>query len=92
MPMVMYSFFEEYDFSGKTIIPFNVHNRSRFSGTISTIQELEPNASVVTDGFTVSERSEADTALRKFSENFSTHLFTVLTKYAIVISQVEQKA
>ncbi|MDE6608550.1 MAG: flavodoxin [Lachnospiraceae bacterium] len=60
MPMAMYSFFEEYDFSGKTIIPFNVHNGSRFSGTISTIQELEPDASVVEDGFTVSERSVAD--------------------------------
>lgn len=60
MPMVMYSFFEEYDFSGKTIIPFNVHNGSRFSSTISTIRELEPDASIVEDGFTVSERSVAD--------------------------------
>ena len=47
MPMALYSFFEEYDFSGKTIIPFNVHNGSRFSGTISTIQELEPGATVI---------------------------------------------
>ena len=62
MPMVMYSFFEEYDFSGKTIIPFNVHNGSRFSSTISTIQELEPQAEVITDGFTVSERNVADAA------------------------------
>lgn len=62
MPMVMYSFFEEYDFSGKTIIPFNVHNGSRFSSTIETIQELEPQATVITDGFTVSERSVADAA------------------------------
>lgn len=53
MPMVMYSFFDEYDFSGKTIIPFNSHNGSRFSDTINTIQELEPNATVITDGFTV---------------------------------------
>lgn len=60
MPMIMYSFFEEYDFSGKTIIPFNVHNGSRFSGTIGTIQELEPNATVIEDGFTVNERDVAD--------------------------------
>lgn len=46
--------------SGKTIIPFNVHNGSRFSSTISTIRELEPDASIVEDGFTVSERSVAD--------------------------------
>lgn len=60
MPQVMYSFFDEYDFSGKTIIPFNVHNGSRFSGTIETIKELEPNANVITDGFTVNERDVAD--------------------------------
>ncbi|NOU77494.1 flavodoxin [Paenibacillus sp. LMG 31459] len=53
LPQVMYSFFDEYDFSGKTIIPFNVHNGSRFSGTIKTIQKLEPEANVITDGFTV---------------------------------------
>lgn len=60
MPMVLYSFFDEYDFSGKTIIPFNVHNGSRFSRTIETIKELEPGATVVEDGFTVSENDVAD--------------------------------
>lgn len=56
LPQILYSFFDEYDFSGKTIIPFNSHNGSQFSGTIETIQELEPDAVVVTDGFTVNER------------------------------------
>ena len=62
MPMALYSFFDEYDFSGKTIIPFNVHNGSRFSDTIAAIQDLEPNAEVITDGFTVSEREVAEAA------------------------------
>lgn len=62
MPQALYSFFDEYDFSGKTIVPFNVHNGSRFSGTIETIQELEPDAEVITDGFTVSEREVAKAA------------------------------
>lgn len=62
MPQALYSFFDEYDFSGKTIIPFNVHNGSRFSGTIESIQELEPDAEVITDGFTVSERDVAEAA------------------------------
>ena len=57
LPMAVYSFFDEYDFSGKTIIPFNVHNGSRFSRTIETIQELEPNATVIEDGFTISEQN-----------------------------------
>lgn len=60
LPMAVYSFFDEYDFSGKTIIPFNVHNGSRFSRTIETIQELEPDALVVEEGFTVSERDVAE--------------------------------
>lgn len=62
MPQALYSFFDEYDFSGKTMIPFNVHNGSRFSGTIETIQDLEPDAEVITDGFTVSERDVAGAA------------------------------
>lgn len=62
LPQVLYSFFDEYDFSGKTIIPFNVHNGSRFSRTIETIQELEPEAVVITDGFTVNERDVPDAA------------------------------
>lgn len=62
MSQALYSFFDEYDFSGKTIIPFNVHNGSRFSGTIETIQDLEPDAEVITDGFTVSERDVAGAA------------------------------
>lgn len=62
MPQALYSFFDEYDLSGKTIIPFNVHNGSRFSGTIQTIQELEPGAVVIEDGFTVSEQNAAGAA------------------------------
>lgn len=62
MPQVLYSFFDEYDLSGKTIIPFNVHNGSRFSGTVETIQRLEPDATVITDGFTVNERDVPDAA------------------------------
>lgn len=62
MPMALYSFFDEYDFSGKTIIPFNVHNGSRFSSTIQTIQEMEPAAALIEDGFTVNERDVAKAA------------------------------
>lgn len=44
------------------IIPFNVHNGSRFSGTIETIQDPDPDAEVMTDGFNVSERVVAEAA------------------------------
>lgn len=56
MPMILYTFFDTYDFSGKTIIPFNTHGGSGFSGTISTIRRLEPNATVK-DGKSISRNS-----------------------------------
>lgn len=62
LPQPLYTFFDEYDFSGKTIIPFNSHNGSRFSNTIETIKELEPDAEVIEDGFTVNERNVPDAA------------------------------
>ena len=57
MPMILYSFFDENDFSGKTIIPFNTHGGSGFSDTINSIAELEPEAAVNQDGFTVSRNN-----------------------------------
>lgn len=60
MPAIMYSFFDTYDFSGKTIIPFTTHGGSRLSGTVEIIQELEPDANVLTNAFTVSRNDVAD--------------------------------
>lgn len=60
MPMILYSFFDTYDFSGKNIIPFNTHGGSGFSNTISTIEELEPDANVDEDGFMVSRNNVQD--------------------------------
>ena len=47
-PMIIYTLFEQYDFSGKTIIPFNTHMGSRDGGTYQTIKELAPKAKVLT--------------------------------------------
>lgn len=58
--MPMYTFFEEYDFSGKIIIPFVTHGGSGFSGTIGTIQELEPNATVIEAGLSISRNHVAN--------------------------------
>lgn len=60
MPMIMYSFFEQNDFSGKTIIPFTVHGGSRFSGSIKQIQNLQPNATVITTGLAISRNNIAE--------------------------------
>lgn len=60
MPMILYTFLEEYDLSGKTIVPFNTHGGSGFSNTIQTIAELQPGADVLEDGFTVSRNNVAE--------------------------------
>lgn len=57
LPMPLYTFLEEYDFSGKTIIPFTTHGGSGFSRTIQTIAELQPGAEVLTDGLSISRNS-----------------------------------
>ena len=56
MPYILYTFFETYDFSGKTIVPFNTHGGSGFSGTQETIAELEPNATML-EGKSISRNS-----------------------------------
>lgn len=59
MPKPLYTFFDEYDFSGKTIIPFCTHGGSRFSGAISTIRDMEKNATVL-DGYAIARERVAD--------------------------------
>lgn len=54
LPMPLYTFLEEYDFGGKTIVPFTTHGGSGFSRTIQTIAELQPDATVITDGLSIS--------------------------------------
>lgn len=52
MPMIMYTFLEYYDLSGKTIIPFCTHAGSGNAGTFSTIGNLQSGATV-SSGFDV---------------------------------------
>ena len=61
LPMPLYTLLEQTDLSGKTIVPFTTHGGSGFSRTIQTIQELQPNATVVSDGLSISRNSVAQT-------------------------------
>lgn len=60
LPMPLYSFLEEYDFSGKTIIPFTTHGGSGLSRTVQTIQELQPDAAVVENSLSISRNNVPD--------------------------------
>lgn len=44
IPMPVASFLEEYDFSGKTIIPFCSHGGGRFGQSLTAIAKLAPDA------------------------------------------------
>ena len=68
-PMIIYTLFDKYDFSGKTIIPFNTHMGSHDGGTYDTIRELEPNATVVMNGLPV-EMKTAETGAAKQVEKW----------------------
>lgn len=46
MPMAVFTFLEEYDFSGKTIMPFCTHEGSGMGHSESDIKKLCPNANV----------------------------------------------
>lgn len=52
MPKPLYTFFDEYDFGGKTVIPFCTHGGSGFSDAVETIRKMEKNA-VVFDGYAI---------------------------------------
>lgn len=59
MPMAVYSFLDEYDLSGKTVLPFCTHGGSGLCGTDKNIQQEEKDAKVA-DGLAISDSSLND--------------------------------
>lgn len=59
MPQAMFTFLEEYDFSGKTIIPFITHGGYGAGSSMEDIKKLCPDAKV-TEEFFEAEREEID--------------------------------
>ncbi len=53
IPMPIASFIEEYDFSGKTIVPFCSHGGGRFGQSLTAIAKLAPN-STIAEGLAIS--------------------------------------
>ncbi len=70
MPMILYTLFDSYDFSGKTIAPFCTSGGSGLSDTVNSIKELEPEADVL-DGLHIgdSASSEPDSAVGEWLES-----------------------
>jgi flavodoxin len=47
MPMAVFTFLEEYDFSGKTIVPFCTHEGSGLGRSVEDIKELCPQSTIL---------------------------------------------
>ncbi len=52
LPMIMYTFLEEYDLGDKMIIPFSTHGGSGWGSTKSELAKLIPNGKFV-DGYSI---------------------------------------
>ncbi|MFR1800911.1 MAG: flavodoxin [Faecalispora jeddahensis] len=63
LPMPVWSFLEEYDLSGKTIIPFFTHNGSSSgASSVSTVAELCPDPTVLIDDYFTYSGNNVDEA------------------------------
>lgn len=69
MPMPLYSFLDEYDLSGKTIMPFVTSGGSGFSRTIRAIENAEPEATVL-EGLSIRDRRVNDSSTDRAIEEW----------------------
>ncbi len=67
MPMILYTFFDTYDLSDKTVALFCTSGGSGLSNTVNEVKELEPNATV-TEGLHIDSGSSSnpDNAVSKW--------------------------
>ena len=75
MPQAIYSFIESYDLAGKTVIPFNTHERSGQSGTQRVIENALPDCTVL-QGFAIQGKTaqENETRTRELLTDWLTGL------------------
>lgn len=56
MPMPLFTFLEQYDLSGKTVIPFCTHGGSGLGSSTRDLAKLVPNSTIL-QGLAIQERS-----------------------------------
>ena len=71
LPMPVYTFLEEYDLGGKTIIPFVTHGGSGFSSTEDAISRSQPDAKVSDHTLSLSREDVANSEeeVRQWAES-----------------------
>ena len=70
VPMIINTFLEKYDFSGKTIIPFNTHEGSGNSGTFTSIKNKMSSSTVNTNGLALRGQEVRKESSRSTVENW----------------------
>ncbi len=70
VPMIINTFLEKYDFSGKTIIPFNTHEGSRISGTYTSIKTKMKDSNVNTNGLAIDGKTARKESSRSTVESW----------------------
>ena len=70
VPMIINTFLEAYDFSGKTIIPFNTHEGSGQSGTYNSIKNKMKSSTVNTNGLAITGKKAREQSSRSTVENW----------------------
>lgn len=70
VPMIINTFLEKYDFSGKTIIPFNTHEGSGNSGTYTSIKNKMKSSNVNTNGLAIQGKTARQESSRSTVENW----------------------
>lgn len=70
VPMIINTFLEKYDFSGKSIIPFNTHEGSGNSGTFSDIKNKMESSNVNTNGLSIQGKTARQENSRSTVENW----------------------
>jgi len=64
-PMATFAFLEQYDFTGKTILPFCTHEGSALSSSVEDIKKIVPTA-IVKDGLAIrgSKVKDSDASIK----------------------------
>lgn len=70
VPMIINTFLEKYDFSGKTIIPFNTHEGSGDSGTYAYIKNKMSSSNVNTNGLAIRGAAAREESSKSTVENW----------------------
>ncbi|WP_049779821.1 flavodoxin [Dickeya parazeae] len=65
MPMVIYTLFEQNNFSGKTVIPFTTHGGSQLADSLREIARMQPQAKLVTRALSISRNDISNPEIPK---------------------------